>query len=222
FRNDVEYVYQFLTWTLDPVGQAVSLMIVLVALARIDLRTTVAVVLPVFVVVGLVRLATRRVQAYRRANQAALGEVTGFLGEVFGAPLAIKVSGAERHVVAHLRALNEARRRAALFDLVFTQTLRSIGGNAASLGTGVLLLLAAGSIRAGRLTVGDFALIVSYLGMLAGATGAFGDFLGRLRQAEVSFERLHALLPGAAPDTLVRPAPVYPDELAAREDHATP
>ncbi len=214
FRNDVQYVVGFLTWTLDPVGQAAVVIIALVVLIRIDPWITLAIVVPVFTVVGLVSLATRRIQSYRRASQAAVGEVTGLLGEIFGAVLAIKVGGAETNVIAHLRVMNENRRRATLNDLVFSQILRSVGGNAASLGTGVLLLLAAQSIRSGQFTVGEFALVVSFLGTLAQATGAFGDFLGRFRQTEVSFERLLALLPATNPNTLVRPGPVFPNELA--------
>ncbi|HEY8885855.1 MAG TPA: ABC transporter ATP-binding protein, partial [Chloroflexota bacterium] len=169
-----------------------------------------------------VRLATRRIQSYRRASQAAVGEVTGLLGEIFGAVLAIKVGGAEANIISHLRVMNETRRRATLNDLVFSQVLRSVGGNAASLGTGVLLLLAAQSIRSGQLTVGEFALVVSYLGALAQATGAFGDFLGRFRQTEVSFERLLALLPDTDASTLVRPGPVFPSELAPTPAVALP
>jgi ATP-binding cassette subfamily B protein len=222
FRNDVQYVVGFLTWTLDPVGQAAVVIIALVVLVRIDPGITLVVVVPVFAVVGLVILATRRIQSYRRASQAAVGEVTGLLGEIFSAVLAIKVGGAEANVVAHLRVMNENRRRATLNDLVFSQVLRSVGGNAASLGTGVLLLLAAQSIRSGHLTVGEFALVVSFLGALAQATGAFGDFLGRFRQTEVSFERLLALLPDTDASTLVRPGPVFPSELAPAPAVAPP
>ena len=213
FRNDVQYIYEFLTWTLDPVGQAAVLVVALVVLARIDPLITLVGVLPVIAAVALVRVATRRLQAYRRASQAALGEVTGLIGEIFSAVLAIKVSGAEANVVAHLRSINDLRRRATLSDLVFTQIMRSVGGNAASLGTGVMLLLAAQALPSGRLTVGEFALIVSYLGTLAFSTSAFGDFLGRFRQTEVSFERLIAVLPNPEPESLGRPAPVFPSDL---------
>ena len=184
-------------------------------LARIDPLTTIAVVVPVFAVVGVVRVATRRLQGYRRASQAAVGEVTGLLGEVFSAVLAIKVSGAEQNVVAHLRAINETRRRTTLADLVFSQILRSIGENAGSLGTGVLLLFAAQNLRSGHLTVGEFALVVSFLGTLAFTTGAFGDFLGKYRQTEISLERLFSLLPANDHARLVRPAPIFPRELEA-------
>ncbi|HEX5414962.1 MAG TPA: ABC transporter transmembrane domain-containing protein, partial [Chloroflexota bacterium] len=138
FRDDVAYIVGFLTWTLDPVGQLVSLAIILIALTQIDPRMTAIVIIPIVGVVFGVRLAARRLTRYRTSTQEALGNVTGLLGDVFDAALAIKAAGAERNVVAHLRALNEARRRTALRDLVFSQTLRSVAGNAGDLGTGVL------------------------------------------------------------------------------------
>ena len=52
--------------------------------------------------------------------------------------------------MAHFAALNESRRRATLNDVVLTQTLHSMSSNAANLGTGLLLLLAASSMRSGR------------------------------------------------------------------------
>jgi ATP-binding cassette subfamily B protein len=211
FRNDVEYVVGFLTWTLDPVGQFTGIAIGIVILARIDPLMTVIVLLPLFAVVIAVRLATRRIQAYRRASQEATGDVTGLLGDVFAAVASIKVSGAEDRVARHLERLNEVRRRATVRDLVFTQVLSTANTNAASIGTAALLLVAAQAMHDGRFTVGDFALVVSYLDVLSRSTSSFGDFLGKFRQMRVSLERLADLLPNAPPGTLVRHGPVYPE-----------
>lgn len=213
-RDDVDYVVWFLTWTLDPVGQVLVLSFALIVLARIDPLITLVVVVPVFAVVAGIRIVTRRIQHLRRSNQEAIGEVTGFLGDVFAGVATLKGAGAEASVVSYLRKLNEARRRAAVNDQVFSQLVSSIATNTANLGTGVLLLVAASAMRGTstgpRFTVGDFALVVSYLSILAHVTSGFGEFLGKLRQTDVSFERLSALLPGASPQLLVRPGPVFP------------
>ncbi|MGH2459083.1 MAG: ABC transporter ATP-binding protein [Chloroflexota bacterium] len=213
-RDDVNNVVWFLTWTLDPVGQVLVLAFALIVLARIDLSITVVVLLPVFAVVVGIRIVTRRIRRLRRANQEAIGEVTGFLGDVFAGVGTLKGAGAETNVVGYLRKLNEARRRAAVNDQVFSQLVSSVATNTANLGTGVLLLVAANAMRetsaGARFTVGDFALVVSYLGILANVTSGFGEFLGKLRQTDVSFDRLGALLPGASADLLVRPSPVFP------------
>ena len=112
--------------------------------------------------------------------------------------------------------------------MVFSQLLWSASANAANIGTGVVLLLAARAMRGGSFTVGDFALFVSYLGWLATVTSMFGNYLTQYRQVGVSFERLLALLQGAPPETLTEHAPIWPRDLtvaaptAARADGDKP
>lgn len=209
FRDDVQAVYNFLSWTLDPVGQAIVALVALAVLVRVDAMLTIAVFVPLIVVLAGANLASKRIQRYRKANQEAIGEVTGLLGEIFGAVQAVKVAGAERRVIAHFRGINEVRRKATLNDLLFTEILRSIWNNAANVGTGVILLLSAQGMRTGSFSVGDFALFVSYLGWMAQVTSMLGHFLAQYRQAGVSVERLTELLQSAPPRTLVEHGPVY-------------
>ncbi len=209
FRDDGQVVSRFLTWTIDPIGQALAMTFGVIVLVRIDPIITLAVVVPLVGVLVLVNAATRRIQEYRRAQQDAIGDVTGLLGEIFGATTAIKVAGAEEHVMGHVQALNEARRRATLRDLLLAQFLSSVSANATNLGTGLLLLVGAQAMQTGQFSVGDFALFVSYLGWLATITGMFGDFLRQYRQTEVSLVRQIELLSGAAPETLVDHQPIH-------------
>lgn len=203
FRNDVEEIGFYLGWTLDPVGQLLSFAVGLAVLWSIDPRMTLFVFLPLLGVVALVNTTRSRVRAYRQANQQAIGEVTGLLGELFGAAVAVKVAGAERRVVAQLRTINEARRVASLRDAVFTNFVQGISTNAANVGTGLLLLVGAEQMRSGAFTIGDFALFVSYLSSLAQTTAWVGDYMTKYRQVVVSLERLQAIMQGAPPERLV-------------------
>ena len=198
FRDDVTHIAGFMSWTLDPLGQSLMYLTALVVLLRIDARLTLAVFLPLLLMLLVVRLATARIQRYRREAQEAIGGVTGLLGELFGAVLAVKVAGAEERIVERLRARGEARRRATLRDLLFTQLLGTVSYNTASLATGVILLVAGQSLQAGTLTVGDFALFLSYLAWLTQMTGFFGNFVTKIRQVGVSFDRAAALVQDSA------------------------
>jgi len=209
FRNDVQEIFGFLTWTLDPVGQAIVIVFALGVLISINPLITVAVVVPLVTVLVMVNTASKRIQKYRKANQEAIGEVTGLLGEVYGAVLAVKVAGAEEHVAAHFRGVNEARRKASLNDVLLTELLGSISFNVANLGTGLMLLLAAQGLQAGSFTVGDFALFVSYLGWLTVVISMFGNYLAKYRQVQISLQRSIELLQGAPPETLVQYNPVH-------------
>lgn len=209
FRDDVQYVVGFLTWTLDPVGQVAVFTVALVVLSRVDPWITLIVVVPLLLVIIMVQLASKRIQAYRRANQEAIGEVTGLLGEVFGAVQAVQAARAEERVAAHFDGINETRRKAALTDILFTNVLNSVSTNAATIGTGVLLLVGAQAIQQERLSVGDFALFVSYLGWLTTVTSFVGHFFAQYRQMGVSRQRLSDLMADAPPAALVAHAPVY-------------
>jgi ATP-binding cassette subfamily B protein len=209
FRDDVDAVCGFLSWTLDPVGQLIVTVVGLGILISIDPLLTIGVFLPLLAVLAMANLAGKRVERYRKANQEAIGAVTGLLGEIFGAAQAVKVAGAEERVVHHFRAVNETRRKAALNDHVFNEFLHSLSANMANVGTGLILLLAAQSIRDGSFTVGDFALFVSYLGWLSQVATMFGFYLTQYRRVGVSLGRLAALLQGTPPEELVAHGPVY-------------
>ncbi len=215
FRNDIQVVINFLTWTMDPIGQATVTLVALGVLVSINPLIAVAVFLPLVFVLVVVNLANRRIRRYREANQQAIGQVTGLLGELFGAVMAVKVASAEQHVVNHLRTVNEARRRAALNDVLFSQLMSSVSFNAANLSTGVLLLIAAQSMHTGRFSVGDFALFVSYLSWMAVVVGMVGSYLTQYRQMGVSLQRLIDLLQvdtssgSKEPHKLVKHVPVH-------------
>jgi ATP-binding cassette subfamily B protein len=209
FRDDVQAVGMGLSWTLDPVGQLLVGGFAVTVLLRIDPTLTIAVLAPLVFVIAIVRLVNNRIRSFRETAQQSIGNVTGLLGEVFGAAMAIKVANAEERVVVHLRKVNEERRRATLTDRVFTQFVNSAATNVANIGTGVMLLLAAGAMSQGRFSVGDFAVFVAYIGGLTMITSMFGQFMTNYRQMDVSLQRLQALMVGAAPGALVAHAPIY-------------
>ncbi|HEV2072063.1 MAG TPA: ABC transporter ATP-binding protein [Thermomicrobiales bacterium] len=209
FRDDVTVASNFLSWTLDPVGQVLVLVIGISFLISIDPVLTIGVFLPLLAVITVSRLAGKRIEHYRRANQESIGAVTGLLGEMFGAVQAVKVAGAEERVVDYFRTINEVRRKATLNDLVFNEILRSLSTNMANIGTGIILLFSAQSIRSGELSVGDFALFVSYLGWLSQVVTMFGFYLNQYRQFGVSVSRMGELLKGVPAENLVEHGPVY-------------
>ena len=209
FRDDAEQAEDAISWTLDTIGQVLFAAGAIAVLLNIEARITLLVFLPFVGVVALAHLASRRIELYRRGSRAATGRVTGIIGEMFGAAQAIQVAGAEDHVIDHFRRLNDNRRATMLKDRLLTQVLDSIYANTVSLGTGLILILAAASMRAGTFTVGDFALFVYYLAFVTDFTQFFGMFLAHYRQTAVSFERMVTLLQGAPPQTLVAHKPLY-------------
>lgn len=209
FREDATQAEDNMSWTLDIIGAIAFATVSVVILFGVNPRITAYVFLPLIGVVVAAQIAASKIEKYRRLAREATGRVTDAIGEAWGATQAIQVAGAEGRVTAHLSRLNEARRKAMLKDRAVTLVMESIYSNTVSLGTGLILILAAASMRAGTFTVGDFALFVYYLAWVTDFTLFLGMYLSTYRQTGVSLARLGELLGGADPWRLVRYGPLY-------------
>lgn len=203
FRDDAEQAENAISWTLDITDMTVFALIAIVVLVRVDALMTLLVFGPLVGVAAAAQIASTRVQQYRVASRKATGRVSGVIGEMFGAVQAVKVAGAEDRVIAYFRVLNERRRTAMLRDRLLTQVLDAVFANMVSIGTGLILLVAAQSVRADTFSLGDFALFVYYLNFVTAFTQFFGRFMAHYKQTGVSFTRMAELLQGAAPERLV-------------------
>ncbi len=209
FRGDVEEVAGFMAESLILVGFGLFALIAVVVMVRINLRITLVVFLPLVIVTVVVNLAMKSIEKYRRAMRKATGAVTDFVGEAFGAVQAVKVATAEPRLIDRFQRLNEDRRRAGVKDRLLSELLDSVFHNTASVGTGVILLLAGQEMRSGTFTVGDFALFVYYLGFVTDFTALIGSRWAWYKRVEVSLARLVTLLQDAPAQTLVEHSPIY-------------
>ncbi len=209
FRDDAHEPEDNLDWTSDILGTGLFAVGAFLVLLHINARMTLVAFLPLMVVVAVARRASTALGRYRAASSEATSQVTGAIGDILAAVQTLQAAGAEERTVARFRRLNEQRRTAMLADRLATQALDAITANTVSVGTGLIMLLAAGSLRDGSLTVGDFVLFVSYLGFIADFTDGLGRFLAHYRQTGVAFARMGVLLGGAAPAALVAPTPLH-------------
>jgi len=198
FRDDVEHAENGADWTIDMIGNFLFAAAAMTVLIRVNATIAIFVFAPLAAIILVVQAVTTRLRQTRAASQIATSLVTGALGEIFGAVQAVQLARAERGVVAHFRRLNDNRRRAMLRERGLQLTTQSIYWNTVNIGTGLILLLGARSMRAGSFTVGDFALFVSYLGFVTELTGFTGMFLTQWKQLNVSVRRMLALMRGEA------------------------
>ncbi|MFZ0218166.1 MAG: ABC transporter transmembrane domain-containing protein, partial [Candidatus Dormiibacterota bacterium] len=206
FRDDAHQAEDHVDWTDEMLGQSLVAAVALGVLVHVNALLTLVVFLPLVVVTAVARRAGGALGRYRAASSQATSQVTGAIGDLLAASPTLQAAGAEERAVAHFRRLNRRRRRAMLADRVATQALESITSNAVSVGTGVLMLLAAGTLRSGSLTVGGFVLFAAYLGFVADFTADLGRFLADHRLTGVAFARMHGVLGDTPPAALVEPA----------------
>lgn len=193
FREDVQEVVDYVeSWT-DFWGFFVFAVVSIVIMVRINWPITVVAVLPLLVVTLLNNLTGNRARRYSRMNREATGRITGFIAEIFGAVQAVKLGQAEDNVIARFVRLNEERRQAALRDNLFRQWVQSMNQHVLNISTGIILLMCASEMRAGRFTVGDFALFTSYLGSFANSVSLFGYMVYQHKRLRVALDRMRIL-----------------------------
>ncbi len=200
FRDDVEHVGEALDFTVDLIGATVSAVLSFFILAAIDVTIALIVILPLVIVIFVTERAGTTIRRYRRAARESTEQITGFLGESLGSVQSVKVAGAETHMVGHFATLNHYRRRMMVRDRTLTAGLESVFWNTVNVGTGLILILVAGSMStsgAPGITLGEFALFVFLLGHVTEAVWFVGLFMTRVKQAGVSLERMVDLLRGS-------------------------
>ncbi len=209
FRGDVYHMADFSAdWTVEVIGQFGAALAGLAILLRVNARLTLALLIPLAIVIVTVFILSRYMQRYRAASRAAAGRVTAFIGDVFGNVLAVKVNGAEGRTKERFDRINEARRKAALKDAIFSEMRWTIHDSAVDICMGLILLLGAQAMGNGTFTVGDFALFVTYLSPVTYGITAIGNMTAWGQQTTVSLRRMTELLQGAPAETLVAPRPV--------------
>lgn len=198
FRDDTEHIQDAFDFTVDFIGSMIAALVAFALLVVVDPLITVAVFVPIGLVVAIVLSLGARIRRYRRAARETTEQVTGFLGETFGAAAAVKVAGAERPLLARFAVLNERRRGMMVRDRTLTAAADALLNNTTDVAVGIVMLIAAGTIGGpGGLSVGDIALFTLLLGRATFAAYMTGNFLARLTQADVSITRIVDLLPGA-------------------------
>ncbi|NHZ70025.1 MAG: ATP-binding cassette domain-containing protein [Proteobacteria bacterium] len=212
FRDDIEHVVEPFDISVDIFGAGIAGVISFLILWNIDPVITLVVSIPV-VVVGVVANRTGAiVRRYRSDARDATEAITGFLGETFAATQSVKVAGAEPHMLNRFKTLNDVRRTMMVKDRTLTAVLEATFRNTVNIGTGLILLLAAGRLGAtgsAGISIGQFALFVYLIAQVTDSAYFYGMFIARAKQGSVSAERLTSTLSGDPWDRILSPAPLY-------------
>jgi len=225
FKTDVDQIPLFVILVNDVMVGLVIIAVAIVLMTQISPSVTGMSLIPLVVVGIIANIATSRIEHYRRASRQASGNVTGFIGEFFGAVQAVKVATAEKNIIDHFHRINDERRVLTVREKLFDQILGSIYRNTSTLGTGVILVLVGQSMRSGNFTLGDFSLFVYLLQSMGDLTTFGGMLWARYKQLDVSVKRMYRLMENAPLNALVEhskvdldnelPDVIYPTKTAS-------
>ncbi|MDG9727000.1 ABC transporter ATP-binding protein [Streptomyces sp. DH41] len=205
--EDVDETGFFVAWAPTNLAHWIFVAASVTVMMRIDAVVTGALLALLVLLTLVTALAHSRFLRHRRATRAASGEVAGALREMLGAVSAVRAAAAEPLVAAHLTRLNGARAKAAVREELYAVVQRTVIGNAAPIGVGVVLLLVAGRMDEGAFSVGDLALFAFYLQMLTEALGSIGMLSVRLQRVSVALGRIARFLGGRLRRPLERAGP---------------
>ena len=206
FRDDVEHIVEPFALFVDFVGALVSGLIAFGIMLTIDPVITSVVAIPVLIVAIVSNRTGGLVRRYRKQARDATEAITGFLGETFAATQAVKVAGAEAHMLRRFQDLNDVRKTMMVRDRTLTAVLEAVFRNTVNIGTGLILLLAAGRLAAtgaAGISLGEFALFVFLLHLVTDSAYFYGMFIARVKQGSVSVERLTSTMSGEPWERLV-------------------
>lgn len=209
FREDVDEVVEYVESWVDFWGRLVYAVVCLTIMASINWQITAVAILPLVLVTLLNNLSGNRARRYTQANREATGRITGFIAETFGAVQAVKLGQAEKHVLNRFERLNEGRRKAALMDSLFKKWMQSLNHHVLSVCTGVILLMCATEMKAGRFTVGDIALFTSYLTTFSFSISLFGYMVFQHQRLRVALGRMRILFRPGEEDRIAEASDIH-------------
>lgn len=222
FRDDTQDVALVLDVWLDVSGAVLAASIAIVVMASIDPLAAAAALVPIGIAVAASALLGPVLRQWRRAAREATATVTSFIGDTFGAILAVKTNAAEAAVDERFHQLNARRAVLARRDQLGTELIRSLGYGTGEVTIGVVLLIVAASFRRGELTVGDIGLFAAYVPVAAGLPRWIGRLGAYHRQADVSVDRMAELMSDGERPSALRPVATHLRHGPPACDHPRP
>ncbi|WP_420119691.1 ATP-binding cassette domain-containing protein [Micromonospora sp.] len=186
----------FVVWSPINIARWLFAVAAITIMMRIDVLITLSILGLFVLIVALMRLVHGRMVAYREQSRAQTARVTEALREVTGAALGVQAARAEEAVTRHLDRLNADRARIAIAEELAVAVQRSTLLNAAPLGTGIVLLIAAPAISSNELSIGDMVLFTFYLQLLVDTLASLGVLTVQLQRVLVALRRMTAITGG--------------------------
>lgn len=218
FRDDVSQIETSVFWLSTLIGQIICSIGAIVILLFINVEITLLAFIPLVIVIRLAQKSESNIEKNREEGRKATGAVNGAIGEIFDSILSIKVSGSKKDLMSNLKALNDKSHKAMIKDSLLSQIIDSIYNNVINIGTGVILLLGAGTISKGNFTVGDFSIFIYYLAFITDSVESLGNFIVYFKQTKVGYRNiLNQIRMEENPENLTRHKYICLDKFTKRD-----
>ena len=189
-KEDPQHVTFALDNSLDFIGKLAYNIVVFFILLSVDAQMTVLLFLPLIGIAWVANAMSNRIINNRKKSRKGSALVSSLLGDIFNNIQAIKVNGAEANMKPRLIQYGEIRRQAMVKDSLIQELLWNITNNISGVGTALILIVAAGKIRAGSFSTGDFVIFNYYIWNVISFFEWVGRQAARFQQSTVSYDRM--------------------------------
>lgn len=189
-KEDPQHVTFAVDNSLDFFGKLMYNIVVFFILFSVDRQLTVILFLPLVGIAWVANVMSNRIINNRKKSRKGSALVSSLLGDIFNNIQAIKVSGAQTNIKNRLVEYGEIRRKAMVADSLIQELLWNISNNISGVGTAMILIVAAGKIRAGTFTTADFVIFNYYIWHVISFFEWVGRQAARFQQSTVSLDRM--------------------------------
>lgn len=189
-KEDPQHVTFALDNSLDFFGKLMYNIVVFFILLAVDRDLTILLFLPLIGIAWVANVMSNRIINNRKKSRKGSALVSSLLGDIFNNIQAIKVGGSQASVIARLLDYGEIRRKAMVKDSLIQELLWNISNNISGVGTALILIAAAGKIRAGTFSTADFVIFNYYIWNVISFFEWVGRQAARFQQSTVSLDRM--------------------------------
>lgn len=189
-KEDPQHVTFALDNSLDFFGKLMYNIVVFFILLAVDAQLTTLLFLPLIGIAWVANVMSNRIINNRKKSRKGSALVSSLLGDIFNNIQAIKVGGSQEAVKNRLIEYGEIRRKAMVQDSLIQELLWNISNNISGVGTALILIAAAGKIRAGTFSTADFVIFNYYIWNVISFFEWVGRQAARFQQSTVSLDRM--------------------------------
>lgn len=208
-RDDVHLFVDIVNEWYRIVGEGVFVVVAFSITLSIDATITIATFAPVAAVVEFTHWKRARLpDLVGRARDSTVA-VTKTIDDLFAGIVTVKVFNTGNDALHHLDGLNARRRRAEVSSRSSVVWIEAISEASIYGGKGLVLLIGAGAMLEGRLSVGDFILFSTYLDWMLDLPRRIGRLLSQRKISQKAIARLRETMDPEPVSSLVRKRPTY-------------
>jgi ATP-binding cassette subfamily B protein len=191
--DDVENANEPFANAPEVIGYACFTVVAITMLLLINYKVTLMVFLPFSIAVLIINLQSKKIKDNVSKNRKINDQISQNISDIVNSTLSIKNTNSNKYVLDNYIKQNKSRIKIDLDNLKFDLKLNFILQLTVTTGSIIMMFFIAYYVSGGNLTIGDFSMFVTYLGVLYSCIDRIIEEISFLKKGEVSYSRIAKL-----------------------------